>query len=104
MVYKKIEVENGKDLRAKMEFLGIEKTDFASSIGKTRTTLYAWFELEKFKPKIKKILEEVGFLDVNRVSANTSTIKDFPFYPLDIDDEGKPRKGAESMYVEATKP
>ena len=53
---------------------------------------------------LKKILEEVGFLDVKRVSANTSTIKDFPFYPLDIDDEGKPRKGAESMYVEATKP
>lgn len=53
---------------------------------------------------LKKILEEVGFLDVKRVSASTSIIKDFPFYPLDIDDEGKPRKGAESMYVEATKP
>ena len=53
---------------------------------------------------LKKILEEVGFLDVKRVSASTSIIKDFPFYPLDIDNEGKPRKGAESMYVEATKP
>lgn len=53
---------------------------------------------------LKKILEEVGFLDVKRVSASTSIIKDFPFYPLDVDDKGKPRKGAESMYVESTKP
>ena len=53
---------------------------------------------------LKKALEAVGFVDVKRVSANTSIIKDFPFYPLDVDDKGKPRKGAESMYIEATKP
>ena len=50
---------------------------------------------------LKKILDTVGFVDVKRVSANTSIIKDFPFYPLDVDDKGKPRKGAESMYIEA---
>ena len=53
---------------------------------------------------LKKVLEAVGFLDVKRVSASTSIFKDFPFYPLDLDDNGKPRKGAESMYIEATKP
>lgn len=53
---------------------------------------------------LKKVLENVGFLGVKRVSANTSTIKDFPFYPLDVDESGKPRKGAESMYIEAIKP
>jgi predicted SAM-dependent methyltransferase len=53
---------------------------------------------------LKKVLDTVGFVDVKRVSANTSIIKDFPFYPLDVDDKGKPRKGAESMYIEATKP
>lgn len=53
---------------------------------------------------LKKVLEAVCFLDVKRVSANTSTFKDFPFYPLDLDDNGKPRKGVESMYIEATKP
>jgi hypothetical protein len=53
---------------------------------------------------LKKKLEAVGFVDVKRVSANTSIIKDFPFYPLDLDDRGQPRKGAESMYIEAIKP
>jgi len=53
---------------------------------------------------LKKVLDAVGFVDVKRVSANTSIIKDFPFYLLDVDDKGKPRKGAESMYIEATKP
>ena len=53
---------------------------------------------------LKKKLEAVGFVDVKRVSANTSIFKDFPFYQLDVDDRGKPRKGAESMYIEATKP
>lgn len=68
-----------------------------ASIGERHHWIWDFYSL-------KKILEEVGFLDVKRVSASTSMIKDFPFYPLDIDDEGKPRKGAESMYVEATKP
>ncbi len=68
-----------------------------ASIGERHHWIWDFYSL-------KKILEEVGFLDVKRVSASTSIIKDFPFYPLDIDDEGKPRKGAESMYVEATKP
>ena len=67
-----------------------------ASIGERHHWIWDFYSL-------KKKLEEVGFLDVKRVSANTSIIKDFPFYPLDVDDKGKPRKGAESMYVEATK-
>lgn len=68
-----------------------------ASIGERHHWIWDFYSL-------KKILEEVGFLEVKRLSASTSIVKDFPFYPLDIDDEGKPRKGAESMYVEAIKP
>lgn len=53
---------------------------------------------------LKQLLEAVGFTDVKRVSAKTSVIKDFPFFPLDIDDKGQPRKGLESMYIETIKP
>lgn len=49
-------------------------------------------------------LQTVGFIDVNRQSANQSAIADFPFSPLDLDAHGRPRKGAESMFVEARKP
>ena len=52
---------------------------------------------------LKKVLESVGFVEIKRVSANSSRIKNFPFYPLDVDNEGKPRKGEQSMYVEAKK-
>jgi predicted SAM-dependent methyltransferase len=53
---------------------------------------------------LKKILEAVGFVDINRVSANSSIIDDFPFFPLDLNDKAKPRKGSQSMYIEAKKP
>lgn len=52
---------------------------------------------------LRRLLECAGFTDVRRVTATTSTIADFPFHPLDIDADGQPRKGAESMYVEARK-
>lgn len=54
--------------------------------------------------QIKVELEAVGFTDIQRLSANTSMVPDFPFSPLDIDKQGWPRKGDESMYVEARKP
>lgn len=54
--------------------------------------------------QIKAELEALGFKDVQRLSADTSTVPDFPFYPLDTDKHGQPRKGAESMYIEACKP
>lgn len=54
--------------------------------------------------QIKTELEVAGFTDVQRLNENTSTVPDFPFYPLDIDNQGLPRKGGESMYIEARKP
>ncbi|MCZ2207368.1 methyltransferase domain-containing protein [Cylindrospermopsis raciborskii] len=52
----------------------------------------------------KKILEEVGFDAVSRFSFNTSQVCGFPFEPLDVNPDGRPRKGKQSMYLEATKP
>lgn len=54
--------------------------------------------------QLHSVLEEVGFTVVSRWSANTSSVADFPFYPLDLDAGGRARKGMESMYVEAFKP
>lgn len=54
--------------------------------------------------QLKSALEAVGFVDVERSSANSSAVAHFPFHPLDIDAEGRPRKGAESLYLEARKP
>lgn len=53
---------------------------------------------------MKLLLEQAGFMDVKRVTATTSDIADFPFYPLDVTKDGQPRKGAESMYIEAVRP
>lgn len=52
---------------------------------------------------VEQLLLKAGFQQVKRMSANTSEIIDFPFYPLDLTEEGLPRKGAESMYIEASK-
>lgn len=54
--------------------------------------------------QLQQALETVGFAMVERRSAGTSAIRDFPFQQLDLDTEGRPRKGAESMFVEAIKP
>jgi hypothetical protein len=54
--------------------------------------------------QLKQVLHSVGFVDVKRFSANSSSVADFPFYPLDIDYAGLPRKGLDSMYIEAKKP
>ncbi|OOC47840.1 hypothetical protein B0684_12920 [Thioalkalivibrio versutus] len=54
--------------------------------------------------QLSRALEEAGFVDIQRQSAESSTIGEFPFYPLDLNVDGSPRKGNESMYVEARKP
>lgn len=53
---------------------------------------------------VDQLLRQVGFVNVHRMTATTSNISDFPFYPLDLAEDGLPRKGAESMYIEACKP
>ena len=54
--------------------------------------------------QLQQALHEAGFLTVQRQTAQTSSIQDFSFYLLDLDQDGLPRKGAESMFVEAKKP
>lgn len=54
--------------------------------------------------QLQQALEAVGFISVERRSAGSSAIADFPFHPLDLNPDGEPRKGLESMYVEAIKP
>jgi SAM-dependent methyltransferase len=49
-------------------------------------------------------LERAGFEAVTRCTASESRFDGFPFQSLDLDAEGRPRKGAESMYIEAIKP
>lgn len=53
---------------------------------------------------VQKLLLSFGFKSVNRCSAVTSSINEFPFFPLEVDEIGNPRKGEESMYIEAIKP
>jgi SAM-dependent methyltransferase len=54
--------------------------------------------------QLQQALLAAGFAAVERREANTSGITDFPFQPLDLDAEGRPRKGVGSMFVEARKP
>lgn len=54
--------------------------------------------------QLQQALETAGFVSVERRSANTSALADFPFHTLDVDAQGQIRKGAESMFVEARKP
>jgi SAM-dependent methyltransferase len=54
--------------------------------------------------QIQQALESVGFIATSRCSFNTSMFPDFPFQSLDMDANGFPRKGLESMYIEAKKP
>ena len=52
---------------------------------------------------MKIVLRDIGFLSVERFTVQTSSINNFPFFPLDIDESGDSRKGLESMYIEAKK-
>ena len=54
--------------------------------------------------QLRAELERVGFEAIIRCTASESRFDGFPFQSLDLDAEGRPRKGAESMYVEAIKP
>lgn len=49
-------------------------------------------------------LHSAGFVRIERCTCNTGRFEGFPFFPLDVDEEGRPHKGAESMDVEASKP
>lgn len=53
---------------------------------------------------LSSILNQVGFYSVFKSNAYSSSDSLFPNFPLDIDENGESRKGAESMYLEAKKP
>lgn len=53
---------------------------------------------------IKNIFRQVGFVDIRRMAASSFNIQSFPCNPLDVSEDGEPRKGKESMFVEAVNP
>jgi SAM-dependent methyltransferase len=67
-----------------------------ASIGERHHWLWDYYQL-------KCLLDEVGFNNVQRWDFNTSQIDDFPFQPLDANSDKQPRKGQQSMYLEAMK-
>ena len=54
--------------------------------------------------QLETALKRAGFIRIERRTASTSAMPDFSFHPLDLDHQGRPRKGFESMYIEACKP
>lgn len=67
-----------------------------TSVGERHTWIYDFYTLER-------MLTRIGFTAVQRLTADTTKIDAFPLFPLDIKEDGTPRKGSESMYIEATK-
>jgi len=61
---------------------------------------HAWLYDEH---QLSSLLKKYGFAKVVRMSFNKTSIPNFPLYPLDVSAEGSPRKGKESMYLEAFK-
>lgn len=55
------------------------------------------------KDSIKNLLELSGFKDVTEVSESSSLISNFPFKDLDINEDNVPKKGFDSMFIEAIK-
>ncbi len=54
--------------------------------------------------QLQKLLLATGFVSPQKCSSKTSYFLGFPFDQLDIDADGRQRKGYESMYIEAKKP
>ena len=67
-----------------------------TSIGERHMWIYDYFSMVR-------LLEKAGFVDIRRLAYNNSDIAQFPLIPLDMTQEGQPRKGLESMYIEATR-
>ena len=67
-----------------------------ASIGERHHWLWDFYQ-------IKSVLAEIGFDNIQRCNFNTSQVPDFPFKPLDANSDNRPRKGQQSMYLEAMK-
>lgn len=68
-----------------------------ASVGERHMWIYDFHTLAK-------LLRQVGFVDVEKLVCNRTHIADFPLVPLDMTEDGRPRKGRESMYIEAKRP
>lgn len=75
----------------------IEQNINFTQIGECHAWIYDFYTLSK-------LLGQTGFAEIKKLNFDHSEIEAFPLYPLDITDRGYPRKGRESMYVEAKKP
>lgn len=53
---------------------------------------------------LHQLLQASGFAAIERCSASSSLYPNFPFYALDLSADGLPRKGSDSLYIEAKKP
>jgi SAM-dependent methyltransferase len=68
-----------------------------AEVGERHLWLYDFHSLQV-------LLLQAGFTDVRRLDFDRSLIPGFPLEPLDVAPDGRPRKGAESLYVEARRP
>jgi len=68
-----------------------------AAVGERHHWLYDDYQLQQ-------LLSAAGFVAIERCSAATSRVAAFPFQPLDLAADGQPRKGAESLFIEAQKP
>jgi SAM-dependent methyltransferase len=74
----------------------VEQNISFANIGERHHWLWDFYQ-------VSNRLCEAGFSSIARFSHNTSSIADFPFFPLDQLSDGSPRKGTESMFIEAVK-
>ena len=68
-----------------------------AAVGERHHWLYDFHQLQR-------LLAAAGFVSIERCTAATSRVPTFPFHPLDLAGDGQPRKGAESLFIEAQKP
>ncbi len=65
-----------------------------AEVGETHAWLYDFEALSR-------LVGAAGFGDVRRVRFDNSRVAEFPCVPLDATPEGEPRKGRQSLYLEA---
>lgn len=74
----------------------LEQNVSFSGVGERHSWIYDFHSLSNF-------LAHAGFVSIEKKSCDHSEIEGFPLNPLDVTDAGLPRKGLESMYIEARK-
>jgi len=74
----------------------LEQNVSFSEVGERHAWIYDFHTLSNF-------LEYAGFVSIRRMNFNQSEIEGFPLNTLDVTSTGLPRKGRESMYIEARK-